>query len=159
VPAVAAASPAKDHQPSALDQRAQAGPTESQELVNPEIAVVRSNAAQARGMVRSAKRAQRAGRSTQARDLYQRAILLDDGNVEAYAGLADACFDAGDHQLGLSYAQLVVRRAPHVARYRLQLGDAYYRVARHDHAIAQYRKAAALGSSQARRRLEQLDRG
>jgi hypothetical protein len=41
----------------------------------------------------------------------------------------------------------------------LQLGDSYYRVARHDEAIAEYHKAADLGSRQAHRRLEQLDRG
>lgn len=160
MPAVAASGPrSRDPRPRTLDG-AKAMPTPSKQgTANEASADVPRDPVRARSLVRSAKRAQRAGRSAEARELYQRALLLDDRSAEAYAGLADACFDDGDHQLGLRYAKLAVRRAPSVARYRLQLGDAYYRVARHDDAIAEYRKAAALGSEQARRRLEQLDRG
>lgn len=118
----------------------------------------RRDPTQARALVRSASRAERAGKLARARELYERALVLDDRNVAAYAGLADTYFELGEHERALHYARLAARREPHVARHRLRLGDSYYRMARHDEALAEYRKAAELGSRQARRRLEQLDR-
>lgn len=124
----------------------------------PPTKVVRRDPARARAVVRSAARAERAGRHARARELYEQALGLDDRNVDAYAGLAGVYFEAGQHDRALHYARLAARREPHVARHRLRLGDSYYRVARHDEALAEYRKAAELGSRQARRRLEQLAR-
>ena len=119
---------------------------------------MRRDPAQARSLVRSATRAERVGRRTRAKELYLRALQLDDRNVDAYAGLAEVYFEQGEHERALHYARLAVRREPHVARHHLRLGDSYYRVARPDEAIAEYRRAAELGSRQARRRLEQLAR-
>jgi tetratricopeptide (TPR) repeat protein/tRNA A-37 threonylcarbamoyl transferase component Bud32 len=121
--------------------------------------VVERDPKRARGLVRSANRASHAGRHGEARTLYERALELDDRNADAYAGLADICLEDGQLERALRYAKLAVRRAPYGARHRLRLGDSYHRVARHDEAIAAYRKAAALGSWKARRRLEQLERG
>jgi tetratricopeptide (TPR) repeat protein len=118
----------------------------------------RRDPARARALVRAAKRAERFGKRARAKQLYESALLADDRNVDAYAGLADACFEEGEHERALRYARIAARREPHVARHRLRLGDSYYRVARHDEALAEYRKAAELGSRQARRRLEQLAR-
>lgn len=124
----------------------------------PAAKLAKRDPVRARALVRSAKRAAKVGRHARARELYESALVLDDRNVEAYAGLADVWFEQGEHDRALYYARLATRREPNVARHRLRLGDSYYRVARHDEAIAEYRKAAELGSRQARRRLEQLDR-
>jgi tetratricopeptide (TPR) repeat protein/predicted Ser/Thr protein kinase len=140
----------------AVEGRAQPGRVASVSVGIP--AVARRDPAQARALVRSAARAERLGKRTRAKELYERALQLDDRNVAAYAGLADVYFEQGEHERGLHYARIAARREPKVARHHLRLGDSYYRVARHDEALAEYRKAAELGSRQARKRLEQLAR-
>jgi len=140
-----------------MDGRAHAGRA-GVSVSMPVPAVLRRDSAQARSLVRSAGRAERLGRRARAKELYERALRLDDRNADAYAGLAEVYFEQGEHERALHYARIAARREPNVARHHLRLGDSYYRVARHDEALAEYRKAADLGSRQARRRLEQLDR-
>ena len=110
----------------------------------------------ARSSVREGRRAMRRGDPQAARKAFRRALVLDDRGADAYAGLADLSFDAGQHREALGLAKQAVRRAPGNPKHRMRLGDSYVRLSKKDKARQEYARAAALGSPSAKRRLEAL---
>jgi tetratricopeptide (TPR) repeat protein len=66
-------------------------------------------------------------------------------------------FETGHYARAASYAERAVQRSPERARYRIALGDAYYKSFRYDDAKAQYTRAEALGDKRASGRLTKVD--
>jgi tetratricopeptide (TPR) repeat protein len=71
-------------------------------------------------------------------------------------GLSDVYFDTGSDNKAVLYAEKAVEVAASNAGYRINLGDAYYKVLRYRDALEQYEKAERLGSSKARARIERV---
>ena len=111
--------------------------------------------ATARRLVRRGRRALSRGNRAEARSDFEQAIEHNPRNADAYAGLADAHFEGGQHERALHFAKMASRRAPNNAEHRIRLGDSYLRVGRRKKARAQYQQAAALGSSIASSRVAQ----
>jgi Flp pilus assembly protein TadD len=65
-------------------------------------------------------------------------------------------FNRAAHQKALSFAKRAVTLAPRRAEYRMQLGDAYFKVLRYDDARAEYEAALDLGHARAKDALARL---
>ncbi len=110
----------------------------------------------ARRFVRRGRRALTRGDRARAREMFEKAIDHDPANAAAYAGLADAYFESGQHERALHFAKMAARRSPNSAEHRLRLGDSYLRVGRRARAREQYERAVALGSRVAATRVAQI---
>jgi tetratricopeptide (TPR) repeat protein len=95
-----------------------------------------------------------AGRRTEASSLFNQAISYDNRNAMALMGLSQVYFDTGSNQKAVLYAEKAVKAAPKNSNYRIQLGDAYFKVLRYRDALEQYEKAKELGSSKAEARIQ-----
>ncbi len=89
--------------------------------------------------------------------LLNRAIAADRKNAAALAGLARFHFELGRYANAVSYAQKAVAAAPKRGRYRMLLGDAYFKVLRFEDARSAYAQARRLGASEAQRALDRVD--
>ncbi|HLT40736.1 MAG TPA: tetratricopeptide repeat protein, partial [Enhygromyxa sp.] len=94
-----------------------------------------------------------AGRRSEASGLFNQAISYDHSNAMALMGLSQVYFDTGSNQKAVLYAEKAVKAAPKNSNYRIQLGDAYFKVLRYRDALEQYQKAKDLGSSRADARI------
>ena len=130
-------------------------------VVQPTVRKVRPkrDAGKARRLVRRAKWAKGRGDRIKARNLLLSALELDDRNAEVYGGLAEIYIEEGRPQRALYFARIAARREPSVADHRVRVGDSYRALSRTDEAAAEYRQALQMGSRQARRRLDLLERG
>ncbi|HET6585332.1 MAG TPA: tetratricopeptide repeat protein, partial [Nannocystaceae bacterium] len=97
-----------------------------------------------------------AGDAKGAERAFHRALEIDRRHVGALTALAQLHFDRGEHSEVLKYAARGVAAAPKNAKLRILLGDAHLKVLAYDEARVQYEKAAALGHSAAKGRLELL---
>ena len=95
-----------------------------------------------------------AGRRSEASGLFNQAISYDHRNAMALMGLSQVYFDTGSNQKAVLYAEKGVKAAPKNSNYRIQLGDAYFKVLRYRDALEQYQKAKDLGSSRADSRID-----
>ncbi|MCR9159233.1 MAG: tetratricopeptide repeat protein [bacterium] len=73
------------------------------------------------------------------------------------ADLGNESFNKGDYKSASQYLEKAVRKAPGNAKYRLLLGDTYYKRGRYSAARKQYVEADELGVSAAKRRIEKVD--
>ena len=113
---------------------------------------------QARKVAKQGQAALRAGKWAQADKLFHRALALDGRCTNAFIGLSDLAFERGNHGRAVSYAEKAVRISGKNARYRIKLGDAYFKVVRYKDARRQYQEAQELGSTAAPGRLTKLDK-
>ncbi len=88
--------------------------------------------------------------------LFHQALSRDSRNATALSGLSAIHYDQGAYGKAVSYAQKAVAAAPSSAKYRLQLGDAYFKSFKYGEARTQYAKAKSLGNKAADARLAKV---
>lgn len=96
------------------------------------------------------------GQRQKATSLFNQAISHDRKNAKALMGLSDVYFDTGYNRKSINYAEKAVAAAPNSGRYRIKLGDAYFKALRYNDAKKQYEKALSLGASRAAERLDKV---
>ena len=110
----------------------------------------------ARALAEEGAVALRAGKRSDAENLFHQAISYDNRNAKALMGLSDVYFDTGAKQKSLQFAELAVEAAPQSRASNLKLGDAYYNVLRYRDALRHYKKAQELGESRAQGRIDKV---
>jgi tetratricopeptide (TPR) repeat protein len=110
----------------------------------------------ARELAKEGHAALSAGRRKDAESLFNQAIGFDSRCAEALIGLSDVYFDTGSDNKAVLYAEKAVEVASNNAGYRINLGDAYFKVLRYRDALEQYEKAKGLGSSKAQSRIDRV---
>lgn len=98
-----------------------------------------------------------AGRLGQAEREFQRALAADDRYARAHHGLNRLEFHRGNYARAARHGEKAVRLAGRNGKYRIDLGDAYYKAYRYADAKTQYQAAAKLGHSAAAARLAKAD--
>jgi tetratricopeptide (TPR) repeat protein len=98
----------------------------------------------------------RSGQRKKAETLFHRALDQDHRSHRALDGLAQVHFADADYDKAVQYGKRAVGVAPGRGSYRINLGDAYFKVFRYQEAKAQYRKAEELGHGEARGRLQKV---
>ena len=73
------------------------------------------------------------------------------------ADLGNQSFNKGDYKAASRYLEKAVKKAPGNAKYRLLLGDTYFKRGRYSQARKQYVEADELGVSAAARRIQKVD--
>lgn len=106
--------------------------------------------------VRRGHRAMSAGRYADAQREFEAAISQDPRNASAFAGLAQVHFERSEYTLAASQGRQAVALARKNAKYRMRLGDAYYKTFRYRRALAQYREAQSLGDASAARAIDKV---
>jgi tetratricopeptide (TPR) repeat protein len=66
-------------------------------------------------------------------------------------------FTEGDYDKAVQYGKRAVELAPGRGAYRIDLGDAYFKVFRYKDAVTQYKRAEQLGHPEARSRLQKVE--
>jgi len=99
----------------------------------------------------------RKGKFDAAEGLFHQALGAYRRNAKALGGLAELHFERGSYQKALSYASKAVAAAPRSGKYRIVLGDAYFKTYAYESARREYEKAKDLGHPSASKRLSQLD--
>jgi serine/threonine protein kinase/tetratricopeptide (TPR) repeat protein len=122
----------------------------------PVLAHNRRDPKRARALADEGNTALRAGKRTEAENLFHQAIAYDNRNVRALMGLSDVYFDTGAKQKSLQFAELAVEAAPQSRASNLKLGDAYYNVLRYRDALRHYKKAQELGETSAQGRIDKV---
>jgi tetratricopeptide (TPR) repeat protein len=110
----------------------------------------------AQAEARAGVAALRAGDDAEAERAFHRALGNDSRNHVALSGLSDLYFERGAYQKALRYADKAVVVAPKNAGYRMQLGDASFKVHRYTEARRQYEAAKKLGHPGAERALARV---
>jgi tetratricopeptide (TPR) repeat protein len=110
----------------------------------------------ARALARRGEEALASADRTAAERLFHQALSRDSRNAAALSGLSSIHYDRGAYGKAVSYAQKAVGAAPSSAKYRLQLGDAYFKSFKYAQARAQYEKARSLGNPAAAARLAKV---
>jgi tetratricopeptide (TPR) repeat protein len=121
-----------------------------------EVTPARRDPARARRDVDVGRGHLRAGRFDAAEAAFHRALEADARSHEAFSGLSEVYFNRAAYQKALSYAQRAVAGAPRRADYRMQLGDAYFKVLQYDDARREYEVAARRGHPRATSALARL---
>lgn len=88
---------------------------------------------------------------------FRRVLKDSPRNHRAVAGLGEVEFERGAYAKSVAQLELAVSLAPKRADYRVLFGDALLKVQRWHDARRQYERGAELGSSVARKRVQQLD--
>ncbi|HWB74875.1 MAG TPA: tetratricopeptide repeat protein, partial [Nannocystaceae bacterium] len=112
----------------------------------------------ARTLARKAQRAFARGDRDEAAVLFQRALEQDPRNGAAMRGLSDVYFDRGEYERALQYARRGTEVEPNAGAGYIRLGDAWAKLLDYGAARQAYRRALALGRSDASDRLLRLDR-
>ena len=97
-----------------------------------------------------------AGKRGEAESLFNQAIAYDHRNGTALMGLSDVYFDRSANNKAVLYAERAVKAAPGNGRYRIKLGDAYFKVLRYRDALKQYQSAKKSGESRADARIQKV---
>ncbi len=134
--------------PTATPDSAPEGDPEA-EAVAPEDAKLQANRLVERG-----QRALRQGRMKVAQGDFEKALELHPKLSAAHNGLAQVYFDRSNFRRASKHGRKAVTLSPGNLDYRVQLGDALYRLGRYEDALLQYEKAAARGRADAKRRAE-----
>jgi tetratricopeptide (TPR) repeat protein len=108
-------------------------------------------------LVRRARRAQRAGKTSAATGLYRRALAVEPRNTRALVGLGAIYFNRSKYRTAVKYLKRAVAISPRKADYRLSLGDAHYKLGEYEKARKHYAVAKARGSAAAAKRLKRVD--
>ena len=112
--------------------------------------------ARARALADEGAKALRAGKRSEAENLFHQAISFDNRNAKALMGLSDIYFDTGAKVKAVQFAELAVEAAPQSRASNLKLGDAYYNVLRYRDALKHYEKAQELGEASAQGRIAKV---
>jgi len=112
--------------------------------------------ARARELADEGAKALRAGKRSEAENLFHQAISFDNRNAKALMGLSDVYFDTGAKVKAVQFAELAVEAAPQSRASNLKLGDAYYNVLRYRDALKHYEKAHELGEGSAQGRIDKV---
>jgi tetratricopeptide (TPR) repeat protein len=97
-----------------------------------------------------------AGKRGEAESLFNQAIAYDHRNGTALMGLSDVYFDRSANNKAVLYAERAVKASPGNGRYRIKLGDAYFKVLRYRDALKQYESAKKSGESRAVARIKKV---
>jgi len=158
-PAVAAAPPAEATAPT--EGTAATSPAAEGAVSPPTVGASTSpqrDPTLAGDLVRRGRAAQKAGKLAEATQLFERALAHDPRSHAALIGLSDVHFHKGEHARASAFARKAVKLAPNDARYRLKLGDAYFKMFRYEEASSEYAKAEQLGDLAASERLARVER-
>ncbi len=98
------------------------------------------------------------GRFAESEALFHRALGHDRRNASALGGLARLLFETSRYHESVQFGLKAIRAAPRRTRYRITLGDAYFKTLAYPSARRQYEKALELHDREAKGRLEQLER-
>ncbi len=71
-------------------------------------------------------------------------------------GLSDIAFNTGKLNDALGYAERAVKAKPRSKRYRIQLGDVFFRLNRYRDALEHYEEAKSLGHASADGRIAKV---
>ncbi len=123
------------------------------DAVEPGFASKQRDRATAVSEVQTADAALGRGDLSRAEKAYERAVAADDRYAPAFDGLARLEFHRGNYVKAVRHGEKAVRLSPRNGKYRIDLGDAYYKAYRYDDAIAQYEKADAYGQGSAKARI------
>ncbi len=136
--------------------KAQPAPPETPDELEPEDAAAQSSSDRGAAATRAGLAALREQRFDDAQRLLGQAIAADRRNAQALAGLAELHFERGSYRKAVDFGERAVKRAPRNGRYRIVLGDAYFKTLAYNGAKRQYERAQELGHPKADARLEQL---
>jgi tetratricopeptide (TPR) repeat protein len=139
--------PADDPQPE--EGKGSEGPAEPVDKRDP----ARAEALAKQGLAAYGK-----GRFDEAEALFHRALGHNRRNSTALGGLAELYFERGSYQKATQFASKAVDAAPRSGKYRIVLGDAYFKTLAYQSARREYEKAKSLGHPSAAGRLAQLDK-
>ena len=89
--------------------------------------------------------------------MFHQALAADSRSHAALSGLSDVQFERGAYAQALEFARRAVALAPKIAGYRMQLGDASFKVLRYPEAREAYAKAKQLGHPGAAAALAKVD--
>ena len=131
------------------------GAVDEAALAAAEPKTVRDRAA-AREHTRLGAAAVKRGALRDAKREFQKAIAADDRYAPAYHGLSRLAFHAGDYAEASRHGERTIRLASKNAKYRIDLGDAYYKSYRYADARKQYEVAKTLGNVAADGRLAKV---
>jgi tetratricopeptide (TPR) repeat protein len=98
------------------------------------------------------------GRFAQAEALLHRSLAHKRHNATALGALAELYFEQGSYQKAVQFAAKAVNLAPRSGKYRIILGDAYFKTLAYASARREYEKAKELGHGSAGSRLVELDK-
>jgi len=118
---------------------------------------VRRSPKRARALATEGMSAFRRGDFERSEALFHQALVHDRRNATALGGLAELHFERGSYQKAVQFGSKAVRAAPRRGKYRIVLGDAYFKTLSYQRARREYEKAKALGAASASARLAQLD--
>ncbi len=118
----------------------------------------RRDPAKANTLARQGVAAFKRGKFAESEALFHRALGHNRRNAMALGGLAELYFERGSYQKAVQYAAKAVNAAPRRAKYRIVLGDAYFKTLAYQSARREYVKAQELGHPSAGARLAQLNK-
>ena len=120
--------------------------------------VSRAQSRRASVLAKQANAQLRAGRTARAKSLYESGLRTDPRNPRVLSGLAQLGLKQRDAALALTHAQALVGERPRSASAQLLLGDAQRMAGDVADAERSFKRAAQLGSTEARSRLRALAR-
>ncbi len=100
----------------------------------------------------------KAGKLGQAEAAYHRALAADNRNSSALYGLTELHFERSQYLKASRFGRRAIGLSPKNAKLRILLGDAYFKLSRHDDAREQYSRAQQLGHKAAATRIRRLNK-
>jgi serine/threonine protein kinase len=101
-------------------------------------------------------KALRSAQLAHAEQLFHKSLGYDKRNATALAGLAEVAFEQGSYERAVKFGRKAVAASPKSGRFRIILGDAYFKTLSYPSAKREYQKAKELGHPRAKSRLDQL---
>ena len=151
--------PSPTLEPEALEPEALEPETfESQSKVVAEGPSREERRAEAKQLVKEARKLEKAGKRSAALDRLFRATKVDRRYAPAWDVLRDIHFQNGAYQEAAGYGEKAVAFASRNGRYHLRLGEAYFKIHDFEGAKRAWTEAERLGIEQATRRLDALSR-
>lgn len=147
--------PVEDETEDGKDGELEAG---VEDIEAPVLGRRKSDPARADDLAKQGMAAFKKGQFDAAEGLFHRALGEYRKNAKALGGLAELYFERGSYQKALSYASKAVSASPRTGKYRIVLGDAYFKTSAYESARREYEKAKDLGHPSASKRLSQLDK-
>lgn len=112
--------------------------------------------AAAKARTAAGEQAMARGALAEAEKEFKAAVAADNRYARAHHGLMRLDFHDGSYAAAASHGEKATRLAPRNGKYRIELGDAYYKAYRYDDARKQYEAASKLGHAAAAGRLKKV---